>query len=58
MTFMLKTNVKPSEALEAAHGGLSLIGCGEACTLALYESIPVWGKAKFDALFVMKDLRL
>lgn len=51
MTFMLKNHAKPSEALASTHTGVSLIGCGEACDIAFYESIlQLWGKDKFDAL--------
>ena len=55
MSFLLKDNVKPSEALASTRAGLSLIGCGEACDIVFYEAmLHLWGKEKFDLLLDKK----
>lgn len=48
----LKSNFTPCEGLESIRKGVSIIGCGEVCQIACYETIRnELGDDKFNALF-------
>jgi hypothetical protein len=52
LSFVLKEDVDPVEALQSVLKGLSLIGCGEVCQLAQYAAIlDIIGAEKFRVLF-------
>lgn len=52
MGFKLKKNVQPSQALDGAIQGPSLLGCAEVCWLSQWQGLrKVLGDEKFDALF-------